>query len=187
MRALGMFYTISARYTEEDFYDRDTSQDILITVTFSDLTEEERKLFQKYVEGGELTVEKEMKWPPSRESQKYYGTSLRNPEFDSFRSAAGANLRTEYNKLREDKYSDLPEYTNRPAVEKALQMWEESHPDQCSRQRDEGQFFGFKEVDEAHLERYTRFLFIPAVRDASEDAAEGKSTVLSNIIWSGAV
>lgn len=109
LRALDMFYTVSARYTEEDFYACDTSQDILITLTFTDLTEEEKRLSQKYVEGGELTVEKEMKWPVGKGSQKYYGTSLQNPEFDSFRSATGTNLRAEYNKLRE-KYSELPEY-----------------------------------------------------------------------------
>lgn len=133
LRALDMFYTPSARYTEDDFYDRDTSQDIIITITFTDLTKDEKKLFQKYVEGGKLTVEKEMKWPPSKGNQKYYGTSLQNPEFDSFRSATGANLRREHNKLREDKYSDLSEYTNKDDAEKALQTWEESHPDQCLR------------------------------------------------------
>ena len=182
LRALDMFYTPGARYTEDDFYDRDTSQDIIITITFTDLTKDEKKLFQKYVEGGKLTVEKEMKWPPSKGNQKYYGTSLQNPEFDSFRSATGANLRREYNKLREDKYSDLSEYTNKDDAEKALQTWEESHPDQCLRRRDEGQFFGFKEVGEAHLERFTRFIPIPAVRDASEDAAEGKGTPLTEIM-----
>lgn len=182
LRALDMFYTSSARYTEDDFYNRDTLQDIIITITFNNLTEDEKKLFQKYIEGGKLTVEKEMKWPPSKENQKYYGTSLQNPEFDSFRSATGANLRREYNKLREDKYSDLSEYTNKDDAEKALQAWEESHTDQCSRRRDEGQFFGFKEVGEAHLERFTRFVPIPAVRDASEDAAEGKGTPLTEIM-----
>jgi len=182
LRALDMFYTPSARYTEDDFYDRDTSQGIIITITFTDLAEDEKKLFQKYVEAGKLTVEKEMKWPPSKGNQKYYGTSLQNPEFDSFRSAKGTNLRTEYNKLREDKYSDLSEYTNRDDAEKALQEWEESHPDQCSRRRDEGQFFGFKEVGEAHLERFTRFISVPAVRDASEDAAEGRGTPLTEIM-----
>lgn len=182
LRALDMFYTPSARYTEDDFYDRDTSQGIIITITFTDLAEDEKKLFQKYVEGGKLTVEKEMKWPPSKGNQKYYGTSLQNPEFDSFRSAKGTNLRTEYNKLREDKYTDLSEYTNRGDAEKALQEWEESHPDQCSRRRDEGQFFGFKEVGEAHLERFTRFISVPAVRDASEDVAEGRGTPLTEIM-----
>ncbi len=182
LRALDMFYTPTARYTEDDFYNRDTSQDIIVTITFADLTEDEKKLFQKYVEGGKLTVEKVMKWPPGRGSPKYHGTSLQNPEFDSFRSAKGANLRVEYNKLRENIDSDLPEYTNKDDAEKALQAWEEHHPDQCSRRRDDGQFFGFKEVGEAHLERYTRFILVPAVRDASEDAAEGRGTPLTEIM-----
>lgn len=182
LRALDMFYAPSARYTEDDFYDRDTSQDIIITVSFTNLTEDEKKLFQKYIEGGKLTVEKEMKWPPSKGNQKYYSTSLQNPEFDSFRTATGVNLRREYNKLREDKYSDLSEYTNKDDAEKALRAWEESHADQCLRRRDEGQFFGFKEVGEAHLERFTRFIPVPAVHDASEDAAEGKGTPFTEIM-----
>jgi len=182
LRALDMFYTSNAKYTEDDFYDRDTSQDIIVTVGFTDLTEDEKKLFQKYVEGEELTVEKVMQWPPIKANQKYYGTSLQNPEFNSFRSASGGDLRREYNKLHEDKCSDLPEYTNKRDAERALQAWELSHPDQCSRQRDEGQFFGFKEVGEAHLERFARFIHVPAVRDASEDAAEGRGTALTEIM-----
>ncbi len=177
-----MFYAPNARYTEDDFYDRDTSQDIVVTVTFADLTEDEKKLFRIYIEGEKLTVEKVMKWSPSRGSQKYHGISLQNPEFSSFRLAKGSNLRTEYNKLREAKYSDLPEYTNKDDAGSALQAWEESHPNQCSRQRDEGQFFGFREVGEARLERFTRFISIPAVREASDDAAEGRGTPLTEIM-----
>ena len=182
LRALDIFYTPTARYTEDDFYNRDTSQDIVVTVTFADLTEDEKKLFQKYVESGGLTVEKVMKWPPNRGSQKYYGTSLQNSEFSSFRSASGANLRVEYNKLLRSGYSDLSGYTNKDDAEEALQGWEESHPEQCIRRQDEGQFFGFKEVGEAHLERFTRFILVPAVRNASEDATEGKGTSLTEIM-----
>lgn len=182
LRALEMFYTPSARYSEDDFYDKNTSQDIIITITFTNLIEDEKKLFQKYVEGENLTVEKVIKWPLEKGSQKYYGTSLQNPDFDSFRSAIGANLRVEYNKLRDERYSDLPEYTNKNDAEKELQDWELSHLDQCSRKRDEGQFFGFKEVGEAHLERFTRFIPIPAVRDASEDTTERRGTPLTEIM-----
>ena len=41
LRALSLFYDVSAKYTEDDFYARDTGQDILITITFSGLTEED--------------------------------------------------------------------------------------------------------------------------------------------------
>jgi len=184
LRALDIFYTPSAKYIEEDFYARDTSQDILITVTFTQLTEEEKKLFQKYVEREELTVENELKWPLSRTSQKYYGMSLQNPEFDSFRSAQSArDRRSAYDALlASGKYPTLPGWTRQDDAVGALRDWEEANPAQCLRKRDEGQFFGFKEVGEAHLERHTRFLFVPAVRDASQDATEGRGAALSEIM-----
>ncbi len=182
LRALVMFYTPTARYSEDDFYDIDTAQDISITVSFTDLTNEEKRLFRKYIENGTLTVEKIMEGPQSKRNQRYHGTSLQHPAFEAFRSATGMNLRKEYNNLRKSKYSDLPKYTKKDEAETTLQAWEQSHSDQCIRQRDEGQFFGFKEVGESHLERFTRFIFIPAVRDASEDAAEGRGTPLTEIM-----
>lgn len=183
LKALLLFYTPSAKYSQGDFYNEDTSKEIIITITFSDLTGNEKELFQKYIKGEKLTVEKVISWPSVKGSQKYHGSSLQNPDFDSFRSASGApNLRTEYNKLREGKYSALPGYKKKEDAEIELQKWEESNPKQCSRRRDEGQFFGFKEVGEAHLERYTRFILIPAVRDASEDAVERKGTPLTEIM-----
>ena len=152
LRALDMFYNPNARYTEDDFFDRDTSQNIKITVKFVSLTSEEKRLSKKYVEGEELTVEKDMSLPYGRGGQKYYGTSLQNPEFQRFRTARGVDLRKEYNKLRaRKKYSGFPSYTNKDDAEDTLSEWEQSHPDQCKRQRDDGQFFGFKEVGEAHL------------------------------------
>jgi putative ATP-dependent endonuclease of OLD family len=170
LRALDMFYNPNAKYSEEDFYARDTSKNIKIAVTFDNLSEGEKQIFKKYVEGGELSVEKELTWPPSRGSQKYYGMSLMNPDFQAFREAEGVNLRREYEKLREmGKYSSLPSYSNKESAEAILKEWEETHPEECERRRDEGQFFGFKEVGEARLERFTRFILVPAVRDASQD------------------
>jgi predicted ATP-dependent endonuclease of OLD family len=183
LRALDMFYNPNARYSEEDFYARDTSKNIKITVTFDNLSEGEKQIFKKYVEGGELSVEKELTWPLSRGSQKYYGMSLVNPDFQAFREAEGVSLRREYEKLREmGKYSSLPSYSNKESAEAILKEWEETHPEECERRRDEGQFFGFKEVGEARLERFTRFILVPAVRDASQDASEGRGAIMTEIM-----
>lgn len=181
LRALETFYDVATKYTEEDFHGGETSDPISITVTFTDLTEDEQRFFQKYIEAGELAVKKTMTWPPGKGSQSYHGMSLQNPEFDHFRKATGSDLRIQYNALR-DTYPELPLYTNQNDAAEALKKWEESHPERCLRLPDKEQFFGFKEVGEAHLEHYTRFLLIPAVRDASEDAAEGKGTVISSIM-----
>jgi len=184
LRALELFYTAVARYSDEDFYAKDTSQPIVITVTFIDLTPEERTLFNKYVEAGELTVEKTMSFPSNRANQKYYGTSLRNPDFQAVRSATNAQeRRQQYVALRESpRYSSLPAWTRQDEAVKDLEDWEAANSEECTRQRDDGQFFGFTEVGEAHLERYTSFLLVPAVRDASEDAAEGRGSVLTNLM-----
>ncbi len=182
LRALDMFYTLNANYTENDFFNRDTSQDIIITVTFTDLMTEEKKRFQRYLEGENLTVSKIISWPQSKVGQRYYGMHLQNPDFDTFRSANGPDMRKEYMKLLEGEYPDLPPYTNKEEAEKALQAWEESHLERCIHKRDDGQFFGFREVGKARLERYTQFILIPAVRDASDDAIERKGAPLTEIM-----
>ena len=183
LQALYHFYHPGTTYTVEDFYNQDTSNEIVITVTFAGLNEEETELFKKYIVGDTLTVEKVMAWPISRGGQKYHGSRLKNSDFDTFRSANGAaELRRTYNQLRDGAYPDLPPYSNKNAAEAALQEWEETHPDKCTRQRDEGQFFGFKEVGEAHLERFTRFIYIPPVREAAKDAADGKNSVMSELL-----
>lgn len=110
LRALELFYTAVARYSEEDFYARDTSQHIIITIAFTELTPEELTLFNKYIEAGELTVEKVTVFPSSKANQKYYNTSLRTPDFQAFRAATSAQeRRQQYGVLRQNsKYSILP-------------------------------------------------------------------------------
>ena len=76
----------------------------------------------------------------------------------------------------------LPPYSNKESAEAKLKEWEETHIDECKRKRDEGQFFGFKEVGEARLERFTRFILVPAVRDASQDASEGRGAIMTEIM-----
>ena len=187
LKALDLFYTPSAKYSEEDFYNRDTSEPIVITVTFTDLTEQERQLFAPYMEGETLTVEKELTWPLGRGSQKYFGFTLQCPDFQHVRTADSvAQKRTAYQDLvNSGKFPGLPNLPRNASaerIEQALQEWENAHRETLQRMRDGGQFFGFKEVGQAHLERYTRFLYIPAVRDASEDATEGKGSVISELM-----
>jgi predicted ATP-dependent endonuclease of OLD family len=182
LRALEMFYNPNTNYTEDDFFNKDISKDIIITVTYTDLTDKEKELFKSYIEGSKLTVEKIMKWPSNRGNQKYYGSRLQNSDFDTYRLATGANLKKEYNILKENKYTEFPNYTNKDDAERTLQSWEESHPELCIHHRDDGQFFGFKEIGKARLEKYTRFIPIPAVHDASDDIIERRGSPLAEIM-----
>ena len=63
-----------------------------------------------------------------------------------------------------------------------MKQWEAANAGTCTRQRDDGQFFGFTEVGQGYLGRYTRFIRISAVRDASEDATEGRGSCVTEIM-----
>lgn len=182
LRAIDLFYATRTNYSADDFYNGDTSREISIKITFSELTDYELEQFAPYLDGDSLSVEKILLWPPGRGNQAYYGWRLQNPEFDAFQQASGQGFRAEYNKLKDGDYSDFPDYQNKESAEDVLRQWEQDNPDKCTSKRDDGQFFGFREVGSAKLERFTRFILVPAVRDASEDASEGRDTVLSEIM-----
>lgn len=180
LQALEMFYDPSAKVIAEDFYAEDTSQDIEIAVTFSDLTTEEKGFFSAYIDNDTLTVVRVF----SLSSGKYHGMRLQNPEFAEVRGAGGKrDITAKYNELRSsDKYSSLPTVRSADQALEALVQWEREHPDECRRLRDDGQFFGFTEVGQGYLGRYTRFIRIPAVRDASEDATEKRGSCVTEIM-----
>ena len=58
LKALDLFYSSTAAVTEEDFYDRDISKERSVRVTFRGLSDEAKRLFSKYTEGENLSVEK---------------------------------------------------------------------------------------------------------------------------------
>lgn len=185
LRALDLFYSTSPRIDAEDFYNSDTTVEIAVAITFARLSPGARDLFTSYMQGDKLTVERVFKWENGKTSATYHGASLQNPAFQKIRDGLtvkdrGKTARTEYDAIRANAdCADLPAWSNISAVEPALKKWEAEHPEKCARERDDGRFFGFTEVGHGYLGRFTRFLFIPAVRDASEDAAEGRGSVLT--------
>ena len=183
LRSLYFFYHTDIDVAEEDYYDQDTSKETSIAVSFSGLTELEKKLFKPYLEGDRLSIEKIITYAPSRPVQKYYGTRYQNPDFASFRKASGSALRAEYNKLIEkDEYNEFPAYQNKDLAAKTLEDWELSHEDKCDKVRDDGQFFGFQNVGKHRLEKYTKFIQIPAVQEASEEAVEERGSIFEEIM-----
>jgi putative ATP-dependent endonuclease of OLD family len=184
LRALELFYDPSGKVTAEDFYAGDTTQDIEIAVTFSDLTATERDFFTPYIDNDTLTVVRVFSLGSGRKSGTYHGMRLQNPEFSEVRSAGGkTDIRNKYNAFRSTgKYSCLPAVKSADQALVELQNWEFANPGSCNRLRDDGQFFGFTGVGQGYLGRYTRFIRVPAVRDASEDATEKKGSCVTEIM-----
>ena len=185
LRALELFYEPAPRITADDFFGGDTSVELTIAVTFRRLTSEASSLFSKYVRDDALTVERVFVLNGGKVVSRYYGAISRHPAFASVRSGLetkdrGKTARAAYDELRlQGKYNSLPEWKALGEVLPALAMWEEINPTECVLERDDGQFFGFSEVAQGFLGRFTRLLFIPAVREAAADAAEGRGSVLS--------
>lgn len=185
LKAIDLFYSHSPRIDSEDFYNSDTTAEITIGITFKALSDDADKKLSTYVQGGKLTVERVLRLDAGKLTAAFHGASLRNPAFQKIRDGLdvkdrGKTAKTEYEAVRQSpEFCDLPGWSNLGLVEPTLAKWESDHADKCVRQRDDGRFFGFTEVGQGYLGRFTRFLFIPAVRDASEDAAEGRGSILT--------
>ena len=184
LSALELFYNQTARVTSEDFYDEDVTQDIEIIVTYSNLNAEAKGLFSPYLNNDRLAVARVFSDPQSGKSGTYHGMRLQNPDFTDIRTTAGAMpKRHKYNEIRDTKnYALLPSATSVETVLQAMAEWEAQNPGQCKPLRDDGQFFGFTQVTQGYLGRYTKFIYVPAVRDALDDAIEKRGSSVTEIM-----
>ncbi len=184
LRALHLFYEISPKLDQKDWYNEDQTEPIEITITFSDLGPAEKERFGSYLEGEDLTVERVFSSSDNKLLHKYHGSRLGIPEFKTIRGATNATeARKAYQALGiSGKYEGLPEWSSKDQALGALKEWEQAHVDQCSRGRDDGQFFGFTEVAQGYLGQFTRLIYVPAVRDAGSDANEGKDSPVKEIV-----
>jgi putative ATP-dependent endonuclease of the OLD family len=184
LKAIDLFYSTSPKLTAEDFYNADTGTSIQITVTFSDLDAAEKKQFSKYLQGDELSVVRVLSLEDGKQSDKYHGSTLQSPDFVAIRKAGSATAMKElYARLQDkEQYKTLPKWKNRDDSLAALTEWETANQSVCTRERDDGQFFGFKQVEQGYLGRSTRYLYIPAVREASEDASEGRGSPITELM-----
>lgn len=183
LRALELFYAASPNVTADDFYGRDTNVDIEIGVTFTDLTAKERQRFEGHMSGNDMSVVRVFSASGGKNSGKYYGFSLQNPAFTDIRSTAGRELLRLYGDLRKtSEYSDLRAARSQADAEASLAEWEQNHKSVLELCRDNGQFFGFVNVGRGYLGDLTRFIFIPAVRDAGDDVQEGRTSPITELM-----
>lgn len=183
LRALDLFYSPSPNVTRDDFYNRNTENDIEIAVTFTDLTAIETERFRSRMTGPDLAVVRVLSAAEGKESGRYYGFRMHNPDFAVVRSKSGREFNEAYKAVRESGgYAELPVSRSQAEGQANLETWENEHPDRLVPGRDDGQFFGFTNVARGYLGDITRFLFIPAVRDAGDDVTEGKSSPITTLM-----
>jgi len=185
--AIGLFYSTSPKLEKEDYYREDVSKEIIIAITFKDL-DNGKEIFCNYIQGEKLKVERIFNYNNGKITAKYYGFGLRNPEFKGIRNLLAEKGQSKKAKevyeslLSESKYKSLPSWTTIKNAHIELKKWEEENSHNCTIEQDDGQFFGFNEVAEGYLGRHTKFLFIPAVKDASEEAAENRGSIITSLM-----
>lgn len=184
LNAIQLFYNPTTKVTQDDFYNNDTTQDIEIALTFTCLSPAAQEHFAHYLDGETLMVTRVIPDPDSTRKPTYHGMRLQNPDFADIRNTTPAMpKRKKYKELqRTEDYEDLPNAGTAEAVNAALDDWESRNPESCQRMRDDGQFFGFRQVGHSYLTRYTHCIHVPAVREASEDATEQRGSTVTELM-----
>lgn len=184
LHALEMFYNPSAKVAPQDCYDGDTAREVEITVTYSHLSSDETSALDDYLIDGKLEITRVIVVNGGPKSATYHGTRPQNPDFASVRGAGGKREQTAaYNELRSQaKYKQLPSVRSADAALDAMNAWESAHREACVPGRDDGRVFGFGGGGVGDLSRYTEFVRIPAVRDAADDATEGRGSGVTEMM-----
>lgn len=154
LKSIDIFYDISAPITEEDFFNRDTNQEIVIRVTYIKLKEPELQEFKTYCRDGKLIVTKKINSQDGRFIQKYYVAAMQIPEFAEIRALTSKREKTTrfYELANSGKFPGLKGNVRKAdKVEELMISYEAEHPRYKEPIAREEQFFGPKILEVANL------------------------------------
>jgi len=175
------------RLDQEDFFRKDTTKPIEITVTFTDLSPEAQKDFKEYCRQGKLVVSAIATFNPEtgKADVRQFGQRLGFKSFKQFFESYGAGARVDdlkniYSSLR-GIYPDLPPVGPKETMKRELQNYEAARPDECDLIPSKDQFYGFSKGINL-LDKYLQWVYVPAVKDAATEQAEAKASALAKLL-----
>jgi len=182
--AIDTFYDIAAPITEEDFFNRDIGSTIEIRVTYSNLRDDEKEEFQPYIKDDRLIVTKRISSENDRIMQRYYAAALQIPRFAEIRAKPGKRDRAgAWNEMVDS--DELPNLGGKvrsaDEVERLMSEYEANHPEFMEPIEREEQFFGPRNIGGGKLDKFTKYVLVPAVRKAS-DEVNGKKGAIYQIL-----
>ncbi|MGA3211254.1 MAG: ATP-binding protein, partial [Terriglobales bacterium] len=194
LTALNIFFRESADLStnvlnldREDFYNKDVSQPIEITVTFEGLSPDAESDFAAYFRHGKLiitvTVEWNEKTGTATAAQKGQRLAMKAfaPFFEALNDGALVPaLRDKYAPIK-SVFADLPDASTKPAMTEALQKYEAEHPKLKELLPSPDEFYGFSK-GKNRLEKYVQWVFVPAVKDAATEQMETKKAALGLLL-----
>jgi putative ATP-dependent endonuclease of OLD family len=172
----------------EDFHQCKTEKPIQITVTFTDLSPEAKEDLKDYVRQDKLIVSAVAEWNEKTQTAQVlqYGERLGIQKFRNYfeMEKAGAKapaLQEFYSKELRGQFDGLPAAKTKPQMEEALHAFESSHPELCSLIPSEDQFYGVSHGAN-RIDKYLQWVYVPAVKDASTEQAETKSSAIGKLL-----
>ena len=172
---------------EEDFHYRNTRDPIRITATFENLSREAKQDLKGYFRQDKLVISAIAKWNQDNHiaEVKQVGSRLVIKKFSKFfaiydESGKVAELKNVYEKLKKE-IPDLPDIRTKDGMRDALREYEESNPQKCELVESHDQFYGWSRGVNL-LEKYFQWVYIPAVKDPSEEQDESKNTALGKLL-----
>ncbi|PAU83089.1 ATP-dependent endonuclease [Kocuria sp. WN036] len=185
LRALDWFFNGGKKpsLTDADCSDGNTDCPIEVSVTFDQLTEDDRVSLGKYAPA---TVATFTAWK-TRDcdgTERMSANAKGFPGFTDIKKAPSASMKKSlYNAFRTSNPTfDLPSATSQDAVDTALLAWESENPDKLDNvEEDIGTtFFGFN--SEGVMSGIFDYVLITADLRASEEAQDLKSSIIGRII-----
>jgi putative ATP-dependent endonuclease of OLD family len=176
-----------SKLTESDFHHKNTKDDIRITVTFKDLSEQAKTDLADYVRQDKLIVTAVAQFDPGSERAevKQFGSRLGIEQFRSYFEADKAGhkvpeLKAIYAGFKSE-YPDLVSANTKGDMAISLQQFEAANPDACSLIPSEDQFYGVTKGSNK-LAPHIQWVFVPASKDVTEESEESKTSALGQLL-----
>lgn len=180
IKALEWFFEGQRQLDLDDVRDGNPELVASVRVTFTGFSDADREAFPGYTTGERMTL---LKTRSLDGNVKLTGRGLVYPAFRQTRSQQGAvAVRTAFNAFC-DAHPDwgLERATSQAQALNRMEGWERNHPELCEEdERDASHLLGA--VGQGVLGQRFKFVFVPALRDASIDAQEGRDTTLSRLL-----
>lgn len=193
LAALNVFFreqascaTDISKLTDEDYFCKQTTNPIRITVTFDDLSQEAKAGLSDYVRQNELVVTAEAVFDSTTGfgQIRHYGQRSGMSEFRRFfdadkRGAKANELSGIFEEIRQE-FVDLPNPRSKDEKAAALRAYEQARPERCILIPSEDNFYGVNSTGK--LAPFVQWVYVPAVKDAGEEGQESKNTALGKLI-----
>jgi predicted ATP-dependent endonuclease of OLD family len=179
-----------AALSAEDFHLQDTSKPVEITITFTDLSADAVADLSDYVRQGKLIVSAVAQFDPDtgRAEVKQYGQRLGMEKFKLFFEKYGDGaLAGELKTLFEALEQNDPELAKakikktKDGMYEGLKAFEAALPEKCIPIPSLDQFYGVSGGKD-RLSKYVQWIYIPAVKNASDEQTGTRSSALGKLL-----